>query len=159
MRLEGKGAIVTGGASGFGRAIAERFTREGARVAILDLDGDRARGVADAIGAGCEAYVCDVADSASLRAAVEAALGKLGGLDIVVNNAGTSHLNRPMLEVGEAEFDRVMAVNVKSIYLMTHATLPVLRSRGWWGDHQCRFHCWYSTEARAHLVQCEQGVL
>jgi len=127
MRLNGKRAIVTGGASGYGRGIAHRFIAEGAKVAILDINEDGAQTVAKEIGA--VAVGCDVTRGPSVDAAVEKAVSALGGLDIVVNNAGTSHKNQPMLEVEEEEFDRVMAVNVKSIYLMTRATLPVLRAQ------------------------------
>ena len=130
MRLSGKTAIVTGGASGFGEGIARRFAAEGASVAIFDLNGEGAAEVARSIGEGATAHGCDVADATSVNAAVAQARAALGRIDIVVNNAGTSHRNRPMLEVDETEFDRVMAVNVKSIFLMTHATLPVMREQG-----------------------------
>lgn len=130
MRLSGKTAIVTGGASGFGEGIARRFAAEGASVAIFDLNGEGAAEVARSIGEGATAHGCDVADATSVNTAVAQARAALGRIDIVVNNAGTSHRNRPMLEVDETEFDRVMAVNVKSIFLMTHATLPVMREQG-----------------------------
>ena len=130
MRLSGKTAIVTGGASGFGEGIARRFAAEGASVAIFDLNGEGAAEVARSIGEGATAHGCDVADATSVNAAVAQARAALGRIDIVVNNAGTCHRNRPILEVDETEFDRVMAVNVKSIFLMTHATLPVMREQG-----------------------------
>ena len=129
-RLKGKAAIVTGGASGFGKGIAKRFLSEGARVAIFDVNSDAASAVAAELGANCSAYACDVSDVNSVNEAVSAAHQALASVDIVVNNAGTSHRNRPMLEVDEDEFDRVMAVNVKSIFLMTHATLPIMRQQG-----------------------------
>jgi len=130
MELENKVAIVTGAASGFGKAIAEAYVREGARVACLDVDAAGAEAVAADLGDAARAFTCDVADGPSVRAAVEGAHDAFGRLDIVVNNAGVSHANRPLLEVDEAEFDRVFAVNVKSIYHMTHATLPRMRARG-----------------------------
>jgi 3-oxoacyl-[acyl-carrier protein] reductase len=130
MRLPDKRAIVTGGASGFGRAIVERFVAEGARVAILDIQEALAREVAAALGERASAFACDVASSASVRDAVRQAVDRLRGLDILVNNAGTSHRNRPMLEVGEEEFDRVFAVNVKSIFNTAHACIPVMRQGG-----------------------------
>ncbi|MCB2054377.1 MAG: glucose 1-dehydrogenase [Geminicoccaceae bacterium] len=130
MRLKNRRAIVTGGADGFGRGIAEAYACEGARLALLDIDGEGAERVARTIGRGALGIACDVADKASVDAAVHRAVDAMGGLDIVVNNAGTSHRNKPMAEVSEEEFDRLFAVNVKSIYLMTLATLPALRRSG-----------------------------
>lgn len=130
MRLAGKRAIVTGGAQGFGRAIVEKFVHEGARVAIFDLNGAAAGEVAGSFGDQAAAFPCDVAEAGEIARAVAEAVAWLGGLDVVVNNAGTSHPNRPMLEVDEAAFDRVFDVNVKGIFLMTHATLPILRQQG-----------------------------
>jgi 3-oxoacyl-[acyl-carrier protein] reductase len=130
MELENKVAIVTGAASGFGRAIAAAYAREGAQVACLDVDVAGAEAVAAGLGGAARAFACDVADGAAVRAAVEAAHAAFGRLDVVVNNAGVSHRNRPLLEVEEAEFDRVFAVNVKSIYHMTRATLPLMRAQG-----------------------------
>ena len=130
MRLEGKIAIVTGGASGFGRGIAERFAAEGARVAILDLDIGAATRIATELAGEALAVRCDVSDFRAVREAVSHVVSRFGGLDLVVNNAGTSHPNRPMLEVSEAEFDRVFAVNVKGIFNMAHAAVPELRRRG-----------------------------
>ncbi len=123
-------AIVTGGASGFGRGIAARLAAEGARVAILDIDAEGAAQVAREIGGDTRAFACDVADGGSVAAAVAAVREAFGGLDVLVNNAGTSHRNMPMLEVPEAEFDRVFAVNVKSIYHTARACVPLLRARG-----------------------------
>src|SRR5437773_6580486 len=115
MRLEGKTALVTGAASGFGKGIAETFAREGARVAVLDVNGGAAASVAKALGAAHIAVACDVSRADAVATAVEEVLSAFGRLDIVVNNAGVSHRNQPMLDVGEEEFDRVFAVNVKSI--------------------------------------------
>lgn len=130
MRLKGKTALVTGAAQGFGFGIAETFVREGARVAVLDINGDKAKEAAKAIGRKAFAVTCDVGKAKSVDKAVEKILTKVGRLDIVVNNAGTTHRNKPMTEVTEEEFDRIFAVNVKSIYLMARATVPHFREHG-----------------------------
>jgi 3-oxoacyl-[acyl-carrier protein] reductase len=130
MRLKGKTALVTGAAQGFGYGIAETFAREGARVAVLDLDLGKARTAARTIGKRAIALKADVSKAKEVNKAVAAVIAKFGHLDIVVNNAGISHRNKPMLEVTEAEFDRVFAVNVKSIFLMAHAVVPHMRGRG-----------------------------
>ncbi len=130
MELADKVAVVTGAASGFGRAIAETFVGAGARVACLDINARGAESVAAGLGESALPVACDVADGSSLRAAVHKAHDAFGALDIVVNNAGISHKNQPMLQVDEPSFDRVFAVNVKSIYHMAQATVPILRDRG-----------------------------
>jgi len=130
MRLAGKIALVTGGASGFGAGIARTFAREGAKVAILDLNDAGAKEVASSIGANARAIQGDVTAARDVAAAVENVVAAHGRLDIVVNNAGWTHRNQPMLNVSEAEFDRVFAVNVKSIFHMAHAAIPVMRRQG-----------------------------
>jgi 3-oxoacyl-[acyl-carrier protein] reductase len=130
MRLKGKTALITGAAQGFGFGIAETFVKEGARVAVLDLNGDKAKEAAKAIGRKAFAVTCDVSKAKSVDKAVARVIAKFGRLDIVVNNAGTTHRNMPMTDVTEEEFDRVFAVNVKSIYLMTKATVPHFREHG-----------------------------
>lgn len=130
MRLENKTALVTGAASGFGKGIAETFAREGARVATVDVNAEGAIAVADGIGDAALPITCNVAESGSVTAAVEQTLEAFGKIDIVVNNAGVSHKNQPILDVDEAEFDRVFAVNVKSIFHMAHAVVPVMRREG-----------------------------
>lgn len=128
MRLEGKVAVVTGGASGFGEGIARRFAEEGARVVIGDINEEGGARAAGEIGG---AFVrCDVSQGADVARLVEEARGRFGGLHIAVNNAGFSHRNRPMLEVDEATFDRVFAVNVKSLFHMAHAAVPAMREGG-----------------------------
>ena len=129
MRLQGKSAIVTGGASGFGAEIARAFVREGASVVIVDLNDEGARKVASGIGAGALAIGGDVTQRADVEAAVKRAIARFGKLDIVVNNAGWSYRNKPLLDVTEEEFDRVFAINVKSIFLMINAVVPVMRSQ------------------------------
>ena len=130
MKLEGKVAIVTGAASGFGRAIAERFVLEGARAVLADINAAGVREVAASLGNAAVGVHCDVSQKVDVDAMVRAATEAFGGLDILVNNAGTTHKNRPALEVGEAEFDRIYAVNVKSIYLSTLAAVPQMEKRG-----------------------------
>ena len=129
-QLQGKVALVTGAASGFGEGIARLFIAEGARVVIADLDAGKARKVADELGPSARAVVCDVSKAADVNAAVAACVAAFGPPDIVVNNAGTTHRNQPMLEVDEATFDRVFNVNVKSIYHMARAVVPLMRQRG-----------------------------
>lgn len=129
MRLEGKAALVTGGASGFGAEIVLSYVREGARVVILDLNGNGAQKIADAAGGRAIAVAGDVTKQSDIDAAVKRAVDTFGKLDIVVNNAGWTFRNKPMLEVSEAEFDKVFAINVKSIFLMTNAVVPVMRKQ------------------------------
>jgi 3-oxoacyl-[acyl-carrier protein] reductase len=130
MRLEGKRCIVTGAAQGFGQGIAEAFAREGAHVALLDIQEDKVREVAAAIGGDAFHLACDVSDATSVEKAVIAARERMGGLDVVVNNAGWSHRNQPALDVPEDQFDRVFAVNVKSIYHFAQAAVPIWREQG-----------------------------
>ena len=124
MRLDGKRALVTGAASGFGLAIANRFAGEGARVAIVDIDSTGAAAAAEAIGERAIALNCDVARRDEVEAAVASAIEAFGGLDIVVNNAGWSHRNQPLLDVDEETFRKVLDINVMSIFHMTHAIVP-----------------------------------
>jgi len=128
MRLKDKTAIVTGGASGFGAEIAATFVREGARVAIIDLNETGLREVAERLGA--KGVVGDVTRSTDIDRVVAAAGGLGARINIVVNNAGWSHRNKPILEVTEEEFDRVYAINVKSIFHMTRAVVPLMRAAG-----------------------------
>jgi 3-oxoacyl-[acyl-carrier protein] reductase len=130
MRLENRVAVVTGAASGFGKAIAETFAREGAKVVVADINGQGARDVAQGIGASAVHVAADVSRRADVEAMVGEAVKSFGGLDIMVNNAGTTHRNQPMLDVSEAEFDRIFAVNVKSVYLAALACVPAMEKRG-----------------------------
>jgi 3-oxoacyl-[acyl-carrier protein] reductase len=130
MRLSGKIAIVTGAASGFGRGIAEAFAREGARVVIADIDEKGAASVAASLGASAVPVTCDASRKAEVDAMVASTVKAHGGLDILVNNAGVTHRNQSLMTVTEAEFDRIYAVNVKSIYLTTLAAVPEMEKRG-----------------------------
>lgn len=130
MQLKNKVALITGAASGFGEAIAKTFAAEGARVAVVDLNENGARRVASEIGDSAISVRCDVSKGDDVAAAVKATTDAFGDLDIVVNNAGISHRNKPMLDVDLAEFEKVYAVNVTSIFHMAHAAVPVLRGRG-----------------------------
>jgi 3-oxoacyl-[acyl-carrier protein] reductase len=125
MRLTNKLAIITGAASGFGAGIARRFAEEGARVVVSDIDAKNGERVAKEIGGTfIQADVTNDGDWTRLVRAAGPAL------DIVVNNAGWTHRNKPYLEVSEAEFDKVYAVNVKSVYLSAMHAVPVFRKRG-----------------------------
>jgi len=133
MRLDNKVAIVTGAGSGFGEAIAKRYAEEGAKVVVNDLVEPAARRVAEEIRAsGGEAAVeaGDVSRDADVARVVGSTVKRFGRLDIVVNNAGTTHRNRPLLEVGEEEFDRIFAVNVKSLFLTARHAVPHFRRAG-----------------------------
>ena len=121
-RLDGKTAIVTGGASGFGAGIVRKFVAEGAKVLIADINGDAAAALATELGANAQQV--DVSQDASVAAMVGAAYTAFGKLDILVNNAGISHMPAPLDEISEADFDRVIAVNVKSVYLTARHLVP-----------------------------------
>ena len=129
-QLQGKVAIITGAGSGFGEGMAEAYVREGAKVLIADLNTEAGERVAKRLGPNAKAVTCDVANEASVKAMVQACVDTFGIPDIVINNAGTTHKNSPMLSIDEKTFDRVFNVNVKSIYFITHAIVPLMRQRG-----------------------------
>ena len=129
MRLEGKRAIVTGAASGFGEGIARKFVAEGAQVIVADRDEAAAVRVAAALGAAASALRTDVTVAADVRAMVEAAHARFGGLDILVNNAGMGHVPQPLESLDEDEFDRILAVNVKAIYLAAREVVPRMKAQ------------------------------
>ena len=130
MRLEGKVAIVTGAGSGFGEGIARRFAQEGAKVVVNDINAAGGERVAREIGTGATFVRADVTRASDWAALVAAAVDFGGHLDTVVNNAGWTHRNKPYLEVSEDEFDKVYAVNVKSVYLSGLAAIPQFRKQG-----------------------------
>jgi 3-oxoacyl-[acyl-carrier protein] reductase len=125
MRLKDKTAIVTGGASGFGAGIVRKFVAEGARVMIADINGQAAETLARE--AGADACRVDVSDRASVEAMAQ---GDYQVPDIVVNNAGITHLPALMEEVSEDDFDRIFAVNCKSVYLTAQTFVPGMKARG-----------------------------
>jgi len=130
MRLKDKVTIVTGAASGFGAEIARQYAAEGAKVAVADINAAGAREVAGSIGASAIAVTCDVTQRADIDALVKATREAFGGrIDVVVNNAGWTHRNQPLLDVDEATFDKVYAINVKSIFHMVHAVVPLMRQQ------------------------------
>ncbi|GAP36461.1 glucose 1-dehydrogenase [Piscinibacter sakaiensis] len=127
--LDGKVALVTGGAAGFGEGIVRAYVAAGARVLIADLAAERGTALAAELGEAAAFARGDVSQRADVDALVAACVERFGVPDIVVNNAGTTHDNQPMLQVDEAGFDRVFAVNVKSIFHMAHAVVPLMRER------------------------------
>ena len=130
MRLKDKTAIVTGAGSGFGKGIAMRFAKEGARVGVIDINAEAAREVASQIGDSAFAMEADVSIDRDVSRMVQEALDRWGQLDILVNNAGTTHRNQPMTEVTEEEYERIFAVNVKSVYLSAKHIVPVMKKQG-----------------------------
>ena len=129
MQLSGKTAIVTGGASGFGAGIVHSFIDAGARVMIADINRAAAQDMADHIGDQAIACAVDVSKGASVDDMAAAAMGALGHVDILVNNAGITHMPTPLEDVSEDDFDRVLNVNVKSVYLTARALVPHMKSR------------------------------
>ena len=128
MRLNGKTAIVTGGASGFGAGIVRKFAQEGARVAVVDINEEAAVQIASDVDG--IALMADVGDAASVAEMARAATSAFETIDIVVNNAGWTHHNKPMLDVTEEEYDRLYDINVRSIFHMSRAVVPIMRTQG-----------------------------
>ncbi|MEM9967945.1 MAG: SDR family oxidoreductase [Pseudomonadota bacterium] len=129
MRLEGKTAIVTGGASGFGAGIVRKFVAEGAHVLIADLNVELSSELAQELGQNVSAIATDVSDQAAVTRMVDAAKERFGQIDILVNNAGVTHLPAAMEDVSETDFDRIVAVNIKAIYLAARAIVPAMKAR------------------------------
>ncbi|MCH7852846.1 MAG: SDR family oxidoreductase [Proteobacteria bacterium] len=130
MRLSGKAAIVTGGASGFGAGIVRRFILEGARVVIADINGDAAREMADELGDAALGLQVDVSSADDVETMVKSTLRSLGGIDILVNNAGVGHKPEPMETLSEEMFDRIFDVNIKAIYRTARQVVPIMKENG-----------------------------
>lgn len=132
-RLDGKVAIVTGAGSGFGQGIAERFAAEGARVVVNDVNaanGEKVAATIRAAGGQAKFVAADVSRGKDVAALLAATIAEFDALDIVVNNAGVSHRNQSLLTVEEEEFDRVFAVNVKSLYWTARHIVPYMKEHG-----------------------------
>ena len=127
MRLFNKVALITGSASGFGKGMAERFTKEGAKVAIIDINIEAAKSLSKKLGKNTIAIYCDVTKVEDIEKAVNLTIEKFGTIDIVINNAGWTHLNQPMLEVDEETFKKVYDINVFSIFHMIKSIIPIWR--------------------------------
>ena len=133
LELQGRVAIVTGAGSGFGEGIAKLFAERGASVVVADIrqeGADRVAGEIVEAGGQAAVSITDVTRNDQVAAMVKLALDRYGKLDVMVNNAGTTHKSQPMLEVDEATFDLVYAVNVKSIYLSAMHVIPVFKAQG-----------------------------
>jgi len=128
-QLQGKTAIITGSGTGLGEAIARRYASEGARVIVADIDQAGAARVAADIGAAALAVHADVTRRTDVENLVQQCQAAFGAVDIVVNNAGVVQRNQPLWAVDEATFDRIFAVNVKAIYYMTCAVVPLMRAQ------------------------------
>ena len=129
MRLKGKTAIITGGAQGFGAGMAAKFVAEGAQVMLADLNADQAQETATNLGSAATAHHTDVTDAASVADMISTAQNLWGKIDILINNAGVTHLPAALEDVSEEDFDRVVAVNMKSVYLTTRAILPLMKAQ------------------------------
>ena len=130
MRLNNKIALVTGAGSGFGRGIAARFAEEGAKLIVADINEEAAKMVAGEIGDNAIAVVADVSKNSDVEAMIQQTFAQWRRLDILVNTAGTTHRNKPMTEVTEEEFDRIFAVNMKSVFLTARHGVPLMKEQG-----------------------------
>ena len=130
MRLKGRTAIVTGGASGFGEGIVRRFADEGAKVAIVDLNGAAAEALAKELGGEAIAVTADVSKDADVARLAAETAARLGPVEILVNNAGVGHTPQPLDVLSEADFDRIWSVNMKSVYLTAKHLVPAMKAAG-----------------------------
>ena len=128
QRFEGRSVIITGAASGFGKAMAERFAAEGARLTLADLD--ESAGAAVAADTGGQFIRTDVSQSEDIQAMIARAVDSYGSVDVLINNAGFSHRSMLMWELPDEDYDRVFAVNTKGVFLGCKHVIPVMRDRG-----------------------------
>ena len=129
-RLTGKRAIITGASSGLGRAAAERYVAEGARVLVADIDGSEAAAVCEQLGDATVPAQVDVSDPAAVLAMVQTAIDAFGTVDVLFSNAGIAESVKPLAEISVSEWDRIIDVNLKAFFLCAQATAPVMRSAG-----------------------------
>ena len=157
MRLAGKTALVTGGASGFGAGIVRKFIAEGARVAIADINGEAADRFAAEWGDRAMAVPVDVSRAESVANLADSVLARFGTLDILVNNAGITHLPAALEDVSEEDFDRVLAVNVKSVYLTARAFVPHMKQNGGGAILNVASTAGVSPRPRLNWYNCSKG--
>lgn len=129
-RLAGKTAVITGAASGLGRAAAERYVAEGACVLVADLDGDKAAAVCKDLGGVAASAQADVSDQAAVIAMVRTAVDTFGTIDVLFNNAGIAESVKPLADISEAEWSKIIDVNLKAFFLCSQAVAPVMREAG-----------------------------
>ena len=129
-RLEGKAAVITGAGSGIGRATAERYVHEGARVLVADISADHARATCDELGAAAVPLACDVSDAAEVARMVDTAVEVFGTVDVLYSNAGIAESVKPLAEITESEWDRIIDVNLKAFFLCARSVAPVMRAGG-----------------------------
>ena len=124
-------AIVTGAARGIGLAVAQRLVADGLQVALLDRDEAATREAAASIGEGTQPFICDIADSASVNATIAAVVARWGRIDVLVNNAGIVGPNKPLIEVGDEEWARVVAINLNGAFYCCRAAAPEMLKHDW----------------------------
>lgn len=128
-RLLGKRAIVTGGASGFGAGIARRLSEEGAQVVVADLNAEAALNLAKDLGHAELGLGVDVASAEQVNQLADKVQSLMGGLDILINNAGVGHIPQPLDQISEDDFERILNVNIRAIYLMSKAFVPLMKAQ------------------------------
>ena len=156
-RLDGKVAVITGGASGMGEATTKLFVAEGAQVVIGDVQREKAQALADSLGDDCVAVEADVSSSEDVQALVRTALSEFGGIDVMYNNAGIGGGEGPIHECSEEMFDRIIAVDLKAVWLGMKHALPHLIDRGGAVDHHDRLDLRPRRHARAGRLRLGEG--